>query len=391
MFLIWRGFMIAFDQDVKEKLVLRIFKRIFIGMSHPDFMETAIARNAKICNLKIDDQDFVININFDCVYGEVSIQHSTISTMSVTLIEAPIKEILSVDERKAFSYQSTGDKDVDYAALMDMVNRLGCEHPEKFRLNNQLGYEHPHTAIYASYESFIVVHKGVADLLINKIGAGLGLITAKETEYLCDLFALVETPINREHINQLFASQFDIFFDLLKDNNHTEENQFVFNDVDNFLHYMVSKDGLVKGIVARSQNNLFFYAKHSDTGVIKIWNTMAIVEPAQRDILYEVADGKTLFDGAKYMCSMLFSKYGQKYWYHCEFENNQYRKLPSTLIEAFEDEAFNAHLIYSSDTGFYPVQHLKFESCLSDLDFAFEVLTTEYNVEYTYPWMDASH
>lgn len=131
MFLIWRGFMIAFDQDVKEKLVLRIFKRIFIGMSHPDFMETAIARNAKICNLKIDDQDFVININFDCVYGEVSIQHSTISTMSVTLIEAPIKEILSVDERKAFSYQSTGDKDVDYAALMDMVNRLGCEHPEK--------------------------------------------------------------------------------------------------------------------------------------------------------------------------------------------------------------------------------------------------------------------
>jgi hypothetical protein len=381
--------MISFDEGVKEKLVLRIFKRIFVGMSAPDFMDTEVARTAKICNLKIDDQDFMINIHFDCVYGAVSIQHSTISTMSVNLLEAPIQERLSVAEREAFSYQSTGDEDVDYTALMDMLNRLGREHPEQFRLNNQLGCDYPNTAIYASHQSFIVVHKGLADLLINKIGAGLGLINTKETEHLCDLFALVETPIHREHLNQLFASQFDTFFELLKTNKHTADNQFVFNDVDNFLHYMVSRDGLVQGIVARSQNNMFFYAKHVETGVIKIWNTIKIFDENDRDILYEVADGKTLFDGAQYMCSMLFSKYGQKYWYHCEFENNQHRKSPSTLIEAFDDDSFNAHLIYSSDAGFYPAQHIKFESCISDLDFAFEVLTTEYNVEYTYPWMEA--
>lgn len=380
--------MVFFDQGVQEQVVINLFKRIFVGMSAPDFMETDIARNAGISNMRINDMSFIIKIDFDCVYGAVSIQYGQLS-MSVKLIESPIQEKLSVAERQAFSYHSTGDNDVDYVALMDMVRRLGREKPEQFRLNIQMGDKYPDTAIHTSYESFIAIHKGVADLLINQIGAGLGLITAKETEFLCDLFALVETPINREHLNQLFASQFDTFFDLLKANHHTADDQFVFNDVDNFLHYMVSQDGLVQGIVARSQNNMFFYAKHVETGVIKIWNTIEIFDEDELDILYEIGDGKTFFDGAQYMCSMLFSKYGQKYRYHCEFENNQHRKSPSTLIEAFEDEAFNAHLIYSSDAGFYPSQHLKFESCLSDLDFAFEVLTTEYKVEYTYPWMEA--
>lgn len=381
--------MVFFDQGVKEQVVLNIFRKIFDGLSTPDFMETDVARNAGISNLRINDMQFMINIDFDCIYGAVSIQYNQFS-MSVKLLEAPIQEKLSVVERQAFSYEATGDNDVDYVALMDMVRRLGRENSEQFRLNNKLVGDYTDTAIHISYESFIAIHKGVTDLLVNKIGAGLGLITTKETEFLCDLFALVETPINREHLNQLFASQFDTFFRLLKDNNHTADNQFVFNDVDNFLQYMVSQNGLVQGIVARSQNNLFFYAKHIETGVIKIWNTIEIFDESERDILYEVADGKTLFDGAQYMCSMLFSKYGQKYRYHSEFENNQYRKSPSTLIEAFEDEAFNAHLIYSSDAGFYPAQHLKFESCLSDLDFAFEVLTTEYDVDYTYPWMEAA-
>lgn len=380
--------MVFFDQGVKEQVVLDLFKRIFVGISAPDFMDTTVARNAGISNLTVSDMSFVINIDFDCVYGAVSIKYSQLS-MSVKLLEAPILEKLSVAERQVFNYQSTGNDDVDYVALMDMVRRLGQTNPEQFRLNIQIDNEYPDTAIHTSYESFIAIHKGVADLLINKIGAGLGLINTKETEYLCDLFALVETPIHREHLNQLFASQFDTFFELLKTNKHTADNQFVFNDVDNFLHYMVSRDGLVQGIVARSQNNMFFYAKHVETGVIKIWNTIKIFDENDRDILYEVADGKTLFDGAQYMCSMLFSKYGQKYWYHCEFENNQHRKSSSTLIEAFDDDSFNAHLIYSSDAGFYPAQHLKFESCIADLDFAFEVLTTEYNVEYTYPWMEA--
>lgn len=380
--------MVFFDQGVDEQIVIALFNRIFVGLSAPDFMATDVARNAGISNLHINDMQFIININFDCHYGAVSIQYSQFS-MSVKLLEAHIQEKLNVAERQAFSYQSTGDNDVDYVALMDMVRRLGCENPELFRLNSQLDEKYHDTAIHTSYESFIAIHKGVADLLVNKIGAGLGLIDANETEFLCDLFALVETPINREHLNQLFASQFDTFFELLKTNNHTADDEFVFNDVDNFLHYMVSQDGLVHGIVARSQNNMFFYAKHVETGVIKIWNTIEIFDESERDILYEVADGKMLFDGAQYMCSMLFSKYGQKYRYHSEFENNQYRKSPSTLIEAFEDEAFNAHLIYSSDAGFYPAQHLKFESCLSDLDFAFEVLTTEYDVDYTYPWMEA--
>jgi len=380
--------MVFFEQGVDEQIVIALFNRIFVGLSAPNFMATDVARNAGISNLHINDMQFIINIDFDCHYGAVSIQYNQFS-MSVKVIEAPIQEKLSVAERQAFSYQSTGDNDVDYVALMDMVRRLGRENPELFRLNSQLDEKYPDTAIHTSYESFIAIHKGVADLLVNKIGAGLGLINANETEFLCDLFALVEKPINREHLNQLFASQFDTFFELLKTNNHTADDEFVFNDVDNFLHYMVSQDGLVHGIVSRSQNNMFFYAKHVETGVIKIWNTIEIFDESERDILYEVADGKTLFDGAQYMCSMLFSKYGQKYRYHTEFENNQYRKSPSTLIEAFEDEAFNAHLIYSSDAGFYPAQHLKFESCLSDLDFAFEVLTTEYDVDYTYPWMEA--
>jgi hypothetical protein len=108
---------------------------------------------------------------------------------------------------------------------------------------------------------------------------------------------------------------------------------------------------------------------------------MEITDPEQLEIFYEVEN--SIFDGVQYMCSMLFSLYGQKYYYPCEFEAPYYRKTPETLIENFDSEQVQSHLIYSSDTGFYTEHHRHFDHCISELDFAFEVVTSEYGVEQT--------
>ena len=375
--------MISFNSDVNTESVLEMFQRILLGMSVPNFDDgTGIAKRAGICNMEINNFSIFINLKFDCIYGQVEIKHSTISDMHIKLLSSPIQERLDNEARQAFTYQVSDENNAnDYAAIMNIVQSMGREHPEQFRLSGQFGANKLQTAVYASDEKFLAIHKDLADLLINIIGKQLGFITPSEARYLCDVFGLDSEPSHREKVSQLFASQFDTFFETLVLNNHVQDNKFDFNDLDNYLHYVVSKDEVVKGIVARSQNHMFLIAKNTDTGVIKIWDTMEITDPERLEMFYEVEN--SIFDGVQYMCSMLFSLYGQKYYYPCEFESPYYRKTPETLIENFDSEQVQSHLIYSSDTGFYTEHHRHFDHCISELDFAFEVVTSEYGVEQT--------
>lgn len=369
--------MISFNSGVNTDVVLEMFHRILKGMSQPDFNKTGIYQRAGISNIDTSENFAMYTImKFDCIYGQVEINHSTMSQMSVTLLAAPVEEQLCAEERQSFTCTVSEEKNsADYAAIMEIVQRMGQQSPERFRLDDEYGANYPDIVMQVSFEVFHARDKAIADLLINLIGRDLGFITPVEADYLCELFGMSPEPIHREHVSQLFASQYDTFFDILQLHQHTAENPFVFNDVDNFVHYITSKNEVVKGIVSRSQNHLLLFAKNTDTGVIKIWNTIKINDPKNLEMFYEVRN--SVFDGVRYMSSMIFSKYGQKYYYPCEFEATYYRKTPETLIEDFESDAFTSHLIYSSDTGFYSENSRKFDACISDFDFAVEVIEYE--------------
>lgn len=374
--------MISFNSGISTENVLALFRTIFEGMSQPNFDDgTGIARRAGIRNIVVErNSQIFLEMSFDCIYGHVSITHSKLSSMRVDLLAAPIQENYDEEEREAFSYTvSPAKNNDDYSAITKIITMLGNEHPDNFRLNNQLGDRDSHTVIHVSFEQFVAFHKDLADLLINIIGKQLGFIRPNEARFLNDIFALGNEPIHREKVTQLLLSQFDQFFDTLKEHDHILGNEFVFNDLDNYLHYVVNQDESVKGIVLRSQNHMFLFAKDMDTGIIKIWNTMQLYDNPEQAIFYKLAGD--YFDGVQYMFDMLHSRYGQPYEYPFEFSSNYYRKLPKTLIENFDSFDYNGQLIYSSDAGFYPNHSRKFDSCISEIDWAYEVVCSEYEVE----------
>lgn len=369
--------------DVDTTVVLEMFKRILVGMSKSEFDKgTDIVQHFDIKNIVTSFNLMYTTMSFDCTYGHVEIQHSTMSTMKIELVSTPVQEQLSKHERQLFNCQISNERnDCDYMAIMNIVKTMGQQNSEQFRLNNQPADDMPVTVVYIAFDNCLAAHKELADLLINTIGKQLGFITSNEADFLCELLALGNETLHREKVSQLFAFQFDTFFETLQQYNHKPDNKFDFNDMDNFIHYIVSKDEVIHGIVSQSQNHMFLFAKNTDTGVIKIWNTMKLTDPEKREMFYEVKD--SIFDGAQYMCSMLFSKWSQKYYYPCEFEAKHYLKTPETLIEGFDLEDFDLQLVYSSDTGFYPKHSRKFDPCISDLDFAFEILTSKYEIPDT--------
>lgn len=373
--------MISFNSGVNTEVVLEIFSRILIGMSKSDFHQSDTARLMKISNMDTSQSFAMYTVmKFDCIYGQVEINHSTMSKMTVNLLSVPVQEQMDDEIRKSFTCQISEEKNADdYAAIMKIVQTMGQQSPESFRFYDEHGADYPDVVMQVSFDVCHTRDKTFADLFINLIGRALGFITLVEADYLCDLFGMSPYPIHREKVSQYFAAQFDNFFDTLKFHKHTVDNQFFFNDVDNFVHYITSKDEVIKGIVSRSQNHMFLFAKDTDTGIIKIWNTMKINDPIKLEMFYEVEN--SVFDGVRYMSSMLFSKHGQKYYYPCEFEAPYYRKKPETLIDDFDSDDTTSQLIYSSDNGFYSEQNLKFDPCISDFDFAVEVIADEYIVE----------
>lgn len=372
--------MISFNNNIDLEPTLSLFRRIFEGMSNHNFDdETGIAHSAGIQNLVFDDYGDYFTMSFDCIYGHVSVDYSKRISMKVNLKSFPFNDAYTDEEREKFLYTVSPDKNTkDYVAITKIIHSLAQENPEKFRLANQFGDDIV-PVIYINFGQIVSSDSHLSDLLINVIGKQLGFITSDEASILNDIFALGNEPIHREQVTHFFVAQFDKFFDTLKEHGHGVGNEFDFNDMDNFLHYVVSQDKTVKGIVLRSQNHMFLFAKNIDTGVIKIWNTMQLSDNPEQKLFYKL-DGNH-FDGVQYMYNMLHSRYGQSYEYPFEFEANYHRKLPETLIENFESAEYNAQLIYSSDAGFHPAQNHKFESCISTIDWSCEVLFAEYDVE----------
>lgn len=377
--------MISFHSGVDSEPVLAMFKKIFEGMSKSEFINNSdVAKKFGVKNIMFDAISLYpisLSMHFECIYGHVTIEHNKFSSMDIQLMPVPLEEMLTEDERQLYSCTVSDEKNgTDYKAITSLVKLMGSEDPHSFRLNNKWDHGDYDRVMLVSLETFYTNHKDLADLLINKIGRELGFINSNEADQLCELFVLVDEPIHKEHISQFFAVNFDVLFNTLDHNGHTTDNKFYFKDMDNYLHIINSQDNKVRGIVSRTQNNLFLFAKNSETGVIKIWNTISINDPLKQELFHHV-DKNNVFDGARYISELTFSKYNEKYYYPFEFESNHYRKAPETLLENFESSSYDAHLIYSSDTGFYPKQSRKFEACISNFDWSHEILTDYYQVD----------
>jgi hypothetical protein len=368
----------SFNAGLEADTVVKIFEKIVVGMSKPDFdEETGIAQRAGISDVVFKDHCFSKDMSFDCVYGHVKIE-IRMFRFKVELKPSLIEEKLDTEGRAAFSCAVSDDfNDIDYDNMLSVLNKMGEEDPITFKINGMIGADTYRTVINAWDDSFTTSHRDLTDLLVNIIGKQLGFITPTEANILNDAYCLGNEPVHREHYTQLLIPHFDTLFTVLKDNGHDAENEFDFNDMDNFLHYIESEDENVCGVVLQTQNNMFFFAKNMETGVLKLWNTILLRDRDESDVFDKVEDG--VFDGAKYLSPMLFSMFGERYEYPCELKGSAYRKLPSTLIEAFDE--YNAHLIYSSDEGFYPVQGHKAQRAFDEIDWAVEVLGDEYEIE----------
>lgn len=366
----------SFNPDLEPEAVVKIFQKIIFGMSKPNFDDgTGIARRAGIDNMTYNDLGYTKDMSFDCIYGHVKIQ-TQMYRVKVELKPSLIVEQLDHEGRAAFSC-AVSDKfnEIDYANVIGVLNKMGEENPITFKLNGLIGSENYRTVINGWDDSFTTSHRDLADLLVNIIGKQLGFITRTEANILNEAYCLGNEPVHREHYTQLLIPHFDTLFTVLKDNGHDSDNEFDFNDMDNFLHYI--ENDHVRGVVLQTQNNMFLFAKNSDTGVLKIWNTILLLNHDESNVFDEIEDG--IFDGAKYLSSMLFSMFGERYEYPCELKGSAYRKLPTTLIDAFDD--YNAHLIYSSDEGFYPLQSHKAGRAFDEIDWSTEILCEEYNIE----------
>lgn len=377
--------MLSFHSGVDSEPVLALFKNIFEGMSKSEFINNSeVAKKFGIKNIKFNSKSLspiYMSMKFECIYGHVKISHNKFSSMDIQLRTVPLEEMLTEHDRQLYSCHVSDERtEKDYTAITSLIKSMGTEDPHRFQLKCQWGYEDYDRVMMVSLEQFYTSHKELANLLINKIGRELGFITSNEADYLCKLFALVDEPIHNEHVSQFFAVNFDVLFNTLHHNGHTTDNKFYFKDMDNYLHIINSQDKSVRGIVSRTQNHLFLFAKNSETGVIKMWNTISINDPVKQELFHHV-DKNNVFDGAKYIHELLFLKYGEEYYYPFEFEANQYRKTPATLLENFESSCYDAHLIYSSDTGFYPKQSRKFEACVSNFDWSHEIVTDYYQVD----------
>lgn len=368
----------SFNPGLEPETVVKIFQKIIIGMSKPNFDDgTGIARRACIENMIYNNLGYTKDMSFDCIYGHVKIQ-TQMFRVKVELKPSLIEEKLDEDGRAAFTCSVSDEfNDTDYDNVLAVLNKMGQEDPITFKLNGMIGADSYRTVINGWDDSFTTSHRDLADLLVNIIGKQLGFITRTEADILNDAYCLGNEPVHREHYTQLLIPHFETLFTVLKDNEHDADNEFDFNDMDNFLNYIESEDEIVRGVVLRTQNDLFLFAKNMDTGVLKIWNTIQLLDREDSSVFNAVEDG--LFDGAKYLSPILFSMFGERYDYPCELEGSAYRKLPSTLIESFDE--YNAHLIYSSDEGFYPLQSHKAGRAFDEIDWATEVLGDEYEIE----------
>lgn len=368
----------SFNPGLEADTVVKIFEKIIDGMSQPNFDDgTGVVRRAGIANMTYKNSGFSKDMSFDCIYGHVKIE-IRMFRFKVELKPSLVEEKLDEEGRADFSCTVSDDfNDADYDHVLAVLNKMGQEDPVTFKLNGMIGADTYRTVINAWDDSFTTIHRDLADLLVNIIGKQLGFITRTEANILNDAYCLGNEPVHREHYTQLLIPHFETLFTVLKDNGHDAENEFDFNDMDNFLHYIESEDETVRGVVLQTQNNMFFFAKNTDTGVLKLWNTIQLLDRDEGQVFDDIEDG--IFDGAKYISPILFSMFGERYDYPCELQGSAYRKLPSTLIEAFDE--YNAHLIYSSDEGFYPLQGHKAQRAFDEIDWAVEVLGDEYEIE----------
>ena len=361
-----------FNLGLDSELVVSIFDKIIVGMGESDF------HHANIDNIIYKKTSFSKKISFDCVYGHVMISSDS-GRFTAELKSGTVSEKLkSHDRTKLSCLVSDNHDEFDMSCILELFEKMGQKDPELFRINDVRNNNYYRTAITAWDITFTTYHRDLTNLFVNSIGRNLNFITESEAKLLTDAYGLGNEPLHREHYTQFIISHFEHLFMILKNKDHNIANEFKFNDGDDVATYIESKDSNVSGIVLQSQNNMFLFAKNKKTGVLKIWNTMKIVDVRYCFSSMDI-DDDGIFDGAMKMSSMLFNGINEKYEYPCEFENEAYRKLPSTLIENFD--SYPSQMIYSSDEGFYPSLIFKVKPAFEDMDCACKVISSAYDIE----------
>lgn len=226
------------------------------------------------------------------------------------------------------------------------------------------------------------------------IGEKLGVFDNVVKAELFDSFFLGENPLKNPAIEASMIIQFDQTFKILKKFKHTIKNAFNFNDMDNDIYYI--ETALVKGVVYSSQNQFYCIAKHKETNILKAWKSIDVSDTWWELFVEELEYAETditVFNAFEAMQSIINVEYNDGYEYPMEFEGDDYKKAPKTLINDFDK--YKEHLIYSSDIGFIQKHWFSFNAVLFQLSNSLTHLCdwheesksiyVENNVNYTSP------
>lgn len=239
--------------------------------------------------------------------------------------------------------------------------------------------EDEHLLMRFCYDKPYCKDQNFARVFFN-LGNALGLISNDELIYLSDLFVLGSDPLQMPIKQTEIGLAFNQSFSILKDKGHDASNTFDYNDNDNALYYV--EKGMIQGVVYTSQNHMFLVARDTDSGIVKVWNTMVVKEEWDKVISsYITLDSNQCetFDVAEYLQSFVNAKYSNRYVYPFEFNSSPFRNSVNQLMEGFNQ--INDNLIYDSSKGFMPTEVRYFERLWDEVDYGIEVLTCNYNIE----------
>lgn len=389
-----------FKRDIDKKATLEMIRKVLQGIGKPNFDEgTGVQAKAEMTNIVLEDEDFIKaygdlklpsmkDIDMSC-FNKTKLSFTLPSGNYIAKIEMDSFEITrQTFEKKADIYNHFEEKDLtvningneeeDEAAVKALIERFSQEDIALFNATDESSYND--TVMGLGYDGAYCLDRQIGWLLFGFIAKSMGFLRPAENNKLLDIFMLGNEGIRFPDLEAAMRVEMMQTFNILKDHDHDIDNQVESNDMDNYLYYVEKGD--IQGNVYISQNCMFLVARNVKTNVLKVWNTMQVVD----DLMYCIEDSleyddndNTVFNVANYLQDFTNARYANKYDYPFEFNTPGYRKSVDVLLNEFETATDG--LVYDSEKGYMPAQYMSFNTLANELSYSTDLMTDEYGLE----------
>lgn len=389
-----------FKRNIDKKATLDMIRKVLQGIGQPNFDEgTGIQAKAGMTNIVLEDEDYMKkygDLNLPSMKDiDMNILNKT--RLSFTLPSGNYLAKIEMDsfeitrqtfEKKADIYNHfdekdlilklTGDEEKDETAVKELIEKFIQEDISLFNAVDASSYDD--TVMGLGFDGAYCLDREVGWLLFGFIAKSMGFLRPSETNQLLDIFMLGNDGIRFPELEAAMRIEMMQTFKILKDNDHDVDNQVESNDMDNYLYYVEKGD--IQGNVYISQNCMFLVARNVKTDVIKVWNTMQVVddmmEYIEDSLEYDDNDNE-VFNVANYLQDFTNARYANKYDYPFEFNTPGYRKSVDVLLNEFETATDG--LVYDSEKGYMPAQYISFNTLANELNYSTDLMTDEYGLE----------